>query len=991
MAYTSAGPQPATTATSPSLTSGLFYQGTGSSSANVPQLADSFSQMPTPSTPSTVLPPFQHQQGGGAGTAGMGSSFSSSPYGSMSEAQRRESFFTSGSGAASTPSLSTPASGSSSSGSSSVNLPGEYQTSGYGALSSVGAGQGGDGWTAMGMGQKTDWAPEQQEILCEYKSVQEREATIHADIDTTLPPRPSAASSSRAPVNSNMSSLKRLASGAELDDARSQGALRRPASFPALNAVTLAPSGSVTPNANVRPGTGNKGNHVRSQTSISAALPRRGGISAGAAAMHGPTTSYAGHSPSSSSLGLRHHRGNLSTSAAGQYTPINSISEFQGPYGQDSAAAGQETTPSSQFFTFQSPSSSVSSASTLLAPEQRQQSAGTSGSPSSALGNFLRQGSFQQQRTASASGQLQAATQGGQTQLSAPFPSRSATSHPQLGSPGGLGVTSWGSSNSQGQPGPAFNSSLNQSQGGLAHSASSPALLGLQRTFTAPPTQFSSSSGNLLESLGQQRQGNASSGLGLEATSFSNAGHPYFQNSQLQSSPPLATETASSQSTPRLMRSTQVDNASWSYSGSPSSGLSSFQQQQQQGGPSQVPFLSSQFASPQQGLSSSNSPNDSPSPTGRAQLKLQGDLNDLSVGWSHDEWKRGRRLVQFWRRQDGTTIATTFRAIDPSEYRQKSIVVSCIYREETDECYITSVDCIYLLEALVSNQFTIEEKNRIRRNLEGFRPMTISKSKPECDAFFRRIMGFGNPKPRNIEKDVKVFPWRVLGEALKKIIGKYSAGNEPVLYGGPAPPLVEDGFQHQHIRANSAGVPGQHQNQNAAAAGRYFYAAQPTTSMDNNNNFGNDPRYMASSAPPPQMQQGQGFSGNNMASSSLPPSFSGYGNQYAGQQQGQQQQQMMVGGNNNFLGHGAEAYPSQHTHGGPGEFTNYTTTTSQGVSMNPPPHHQGAGGYGPSTGASSGPHHLLRPLSGGQHGQTNPATATTGTGLYLAPHEYGGR
>lgn len=34
-------------------------------------------------------------------------------------------------------------------------------------------------------------------------------------------------------------------------------------------------------------------------------------------------------------------------------------------------------------------------------------------------------------------------------------------------------------------------------------------------------------------------------------------------------------------------------------------------------------------------------------------------------------------------------------------------------------------------------------------------------------------MGFPSPKPRNIEKDVKVFPWDILGSALKKIIGKY--------------------------------------------------------------------------------------------------------------------------------------------------------------------------------------------------------------------------
>jgi hypothetical protein len=34
-------------------------------------------------------------------------------------------------------------------------------------------------------------------------------------------------------------------------------------------------------------------------------------------------------------------------------------------------------------------------------------------------------------------------------------------------------------------------------------------------------------------------------------------------------------------------------------------------------------------------------------------------------------------------------------------------------------------------------------------------------------------MGFPAPKPRNIEKDVKVFPWKILSHALKKIIGKY--------------------------------------------------------------------------------------------------------------------------------------------------------------------------------------------------------------------------
>jgi hypothetical protein len=140
---------------------------------------------------------------------------------------------------------------------------------------------------------------------------------------------------------------------------------------------------------------------------------------------------------------------------------------------------------------------------------------------------------------------------------------------------------------------------------------------------------------------------------------------------------------------------------------------------------------------------------------------------------NQEEWQAKRRLVQFWRRQQGAVIHTAFRAISQSEYIPNSIVISCIYREDKNECFVTSVDAIYLLEALVGVRFSVEEKNRIRRNLEGFRPITVSKSKPGAEEFFKLVMSFPNPKPRNIEKDVKVFPWKIFGGALKKIIGKY--------------------------------------------------------------------------------------------------------------------------------------------------------------------------------------------------------------------------
>ncbi|WVQ69941.1 uncharacterized protein L199_008164 [Kwoniella botswanensis] len=190
----------------------------------------------------------------------------------------------------------------------------------------------------------------------------------------------------------------------------------------------------------------------------------------------------------------------------------------------------------------------------------------------------------------------------------------------------------------------------------------------------------------------------------------------------------------------------------------------------------------------------------------KASLEMAGDLMTMSKGWTQDEWHARRRLVQFWRRQEGTTIHAAFKPISQADYPayQQSIIISCIFREDKNVCYVTSVDAIYLLEALVGTRFTVEEKNRIRRNLEGFRPITISKSKPGNEDFFRLIMNFPNPRPRNIEKDVKVFPWEILGQALKKIIGKYSASFPYPSSPMPPPPPPSQTYQP----AQNFGIPG---------------------------------------------------------------------------------------------------------------------------------------------------------------------------------------
>jgi hypothetical protein len=160
-------------------------------------------------------------------------------------------------------------------------------------------------------------------------------------------------------------------------------------------------------------------------------------------------------------------------------------------------------------------------------------------------------------------------------------------------------------------------------------------------------------------------------------------------------------------------------------------------------------------------------------PNSKAVLNIVGDLQTMCENWTKDEKAAKRRLVEFQRSQSGSTITTTFKAVAQEERSPNNPCVSCIFWERKRQWYVTSVDTIALLEALVAVRFTVEEKNRIRRNLEGFKPYTVSKAKDECDDIWRLIMGFPNPKPRNIEKDIKIFPWSIMTSALKKIISKY--------------------------------------------------------------------------------------------------------------------------------------------------------------------------------------------------------------------------
>ncbi|KZZ98994.1 MedA [Moelleriella libera RCEF 2490] len=201
----------------------------------------------------------------------------------------------------------------------------------------------------------------------------------------------------------------------------------------------------------------------------------------------------------------------------------------------------------------------------------------------------------------------------------------------------------------------------------------------------------------------------------------------------------------------------------------------------------------------------------------KAVLKINGKLDTMAENWTQEEWGNRRRIVMFHKAQSGSTLTAKFRAVPVNERPPNSICVSCIWWQEKGECFVTSVDTISLLEQLVAapNRFSVEEKNRIRRNLEGFHPLTVSKAKADSEEFFKIIMGFPNPKPRNIEKDVKVFPWKILEPALKKIIGKYSAspntmGHSSMMSSVNAAPYAPLPTPPGHGMASQQSLPSQH-------------------------------------------------------------------------------------------------------------------------------------------------------------------------------------
>ncbi|KAJ3178800.1 hypothetical protein HDU87_003355 [Geranomyces variabilis] len=148
-------------------------------------------------------------------------------------------------------------------------------------------------------------------------------------------------------------------------------------------------------------------------------------------------------------------------------------------------------------------------------------------------------------------------------------------------------------------------------------------------------------------------------------------------------------------------------------------------------------------------------------------------LGDLRK-WTPEEISNRRRRIRARVSEDSPRVCY-FDRLSYADMNEEDVVISCIWWEELEACYITSVDVIILLGYIMDVVLDIPQKNRIRRNLESLGPTTVSK-KPDTNAFFAQVMSYADPKPRNIEKDVKVFPWALLKPALEKILYKMTDG-----------------------------------------------------------------------------------------------------------------------------------------------------------------------------------------------------------------------
>lgn len=159
-------------------------------------------------------------------------------------------------------------------------------------------------------------------------------------------------------------------------------------------------------------------------------------------------------------------------------------------------------------------------------------------------------------------------------------------------------------------------------------------------------------------------------------------------------------------------------------------------------------------------------------------LQFMTSLEDLCQSWDSDELRANRRLVKFTVLREGSRIMLHAERVSQQDYSpEDDIVISCIRHQESSSFHVTSVDILSLFQAICGQELSVKEKTRLRRNIQCFSPIRLSKTDCEFTSFYYTIMEMKNPKPRTIDKKLKVFNWLLLNDMLDKMLSKFVSCN----------------------------------------------------------------------------------------------------------------------------------------------------------------------------------------------------------------------
>lgn len=185
-------------------------------------------------------------------------------------------------------------------------------------------------------------------------------------------------------------------------------------------------------------------------------------------------------------------------------------------------------------------------------------------------------------------------------------------------------------------------------------------------------------------------------------------------------------------------------------------------------------------------------------------LDFWSDLVLMTQKWTPEEVEAERRLVKFkFIRVLQYEFGVELKPIRSDQYNHLAPIILCIFWREKNMYIVTSVDIILILEFLVQELFLIEEKNRIRRNLQSLKTYTVLRLNKQFQRFFNLLMSMEDPRPRNIEQDLKVFRWVDLFKAISKVILKYSAVDDMQAFHTAQHDLHNSRGQSNHVRQHN--------------------------------------------------------------------------------------------------------------------------------------------------------------------------------------------